>query len=128
MGARLMNIPKFRLFSLNFQGIFLLYNFYSFFKGLNLYRRKKSQKKRTKNWYFRNSIFPNKATTEQEESNIYPTGINITIPERNQEAALYPQELTSALLIQKLSRVHLHRAGPLWGLTGNTSHDCQSLQ
>ena len=51
--------------------------------------------------------------------NIYPTGINITIPECNQEGTLYPQELTSALLIQMLSQVHL---------TGNTSRDYQSLQ
>ena len=49
-------------------------------------------------------------------SNIYPTGINITIPERNQEATLYLQELTSTLLIQKFYRAHLR---------GNTSHDCQ---
>ena len=34
-----------------------------------------------------------------ELSNIYSTGINITIPECNQEATLNPQELTSALLI-----------------------------
>ena len=39
--------------------------------------------------------------------NIYPTGINITIPEHNQEAALCLQELTSTLPIQKLSQVHL---------------------
>ena len=32
-------------------------------------------------------------------SKIYPTGINITIPERNQEATLYLHELTSALPI-----------------------------
>ena len=51
--------------------------------------------------------------------NIYPTGINITIPERNQEATLYPQELTSALLIQNLFRVHL---------SDSTSCDYQSLQ
>ena len=61
-------------------------------------------------------------------NNIYPTGINITIPERNQEATLYPQELTSTLLIQMLFQFHLCRAGPLRGLTGNTSHDYQSLQ
>ena len=36
-------------------------------------------------------------------SNIYPTGIDITRPEHNQEVTLYPQELTSTLLIQKLS-------------------------
>ena len=53
---------------------------------------------------------------EFDINNIYPTGINITIPERNQEATLYLQELTSTLLIQKLSPVYL---------TGNTSHDCQ---
>ena len=51
--------------------------------------------------------------------NIYPTGINITRPECNQEVTLYPQELTSTLLIQKLSQVHLR---------GNTSNDYQSLQ
>ena len=39
-------------------------------------------------------------------SNIYPSWINITIPEHNQEATLHPQELTSALLIQMLSQVH----------------------
>ena len=44
--------------------------------------------------------------------------INITNSECNQEATLYPQELTSALLIQKLSQVHL---------TGNTSHDYWGL-
>ena len=44
--------------------------------------------------------------------------INITIPERNQEATLYLQELTSALLIQMLVQVHL---------TGNTSHDYQGF-
>ena len=41
-------------------------------------------------------------------SNIYPSWIGITTSERNQEAALYPEELTSALLIQRLSQVHLH--------------------
>ena len=46
-------------------------------------------------------------------------GNTSTIPERNQEAALYPQELTSALLIQMPSQVHL---------IGNTSHNYQSLQ
>ena len=55
----------------------------------------------------------------KSSDNICPTGINIARPERNQEATLYPQELTSALLTQMLSWVHL---------TGNTSHDCQSLQ
>ena len=44
--------------------------------------------------------------------------INITIPECNQEATLYLQELTSTLLIQKLIQVHL---------AGNTSHDYQSF-
>ena len=48
--------------------------------------------------------------------NIYPTGINITIPERNQEATLHLQELTSTLLIQMPSQAHLQ---------GSTSHDCQ---
>ena len=43
----------------------------------------------------------------------------ITIPERNQEVTLYLQELTSALLIQKLVQVHL---------TGNKSLDYQSFQ
>ena len=47
---------------------------------------------------------------------IYPTGINITIPERNQETTLYLHELTSTILIQKFVQVHL---------TGSTSHDCQ---
>ena len=42
--------------------------------------------------------------------------INITIPERNQEVTLYPQELTSTLLIQKLIQAHLR---------GNTSRDYQ---
>ena len=37
---------------------------------------------------------------------VHKTNIT-TIPERNQEATLYLQELTSALLIQKLSPVHL---------------------
>ena len=64
-------------------------------------------------------------------SNIYPTGINITIPERNQEATLYPQELTSTLLIQMLFWVH----GPCGSgvaqqphLRGNKSLDCLHLQ
>ena len=42
----------------------------------------------------------------------------ITIPERNQEATLYLQELTSALLIQKLVQVRL---------TGNISLDYQVI-
>ena len=42
----------------------------------------------------------------------------ITIPERNQEATLYLQELTSALPIQKLSQARL---------TGNTSPDYQMI-
>ena len=42
----------------------------------------------------------------------------ITIPERNQEAILYLQELTSTLLIQKLVQVHLR---------GNTSCDYQVI-
>ena len=50
--------------------------------------------------------------------NIYPSWINITTSEHNQEAALYPQELTSTLLSQKLSQVHL---------LGSTSPDYQSL-
>ena len=33
--------------------------------------------------------------------------INITRPERNREATLYPQELTPALLIQMIFLVHL---------------------
>ena len=68
---------------------------------------------------FRNSILPTEQSmrvrrTQTPRSNIYATGINITISERNQEATLYPQELTSALLIQKLYQGH-----PL----GNTSCD-----
>ena len=42
----------------------------------------------------------------------------ITIPERNQEAAMYLQELTSTLLTQKLVQVCL---------TGNTSCDYQGF-
>ena len=42
----------------------------------------------------------------------------ITIPECNQEATLYLQELTSALLIQKLIQVRL---------TGNISLDYQVI-
>ena len=41
-----------------------------------------------------------------------------TIAESNQEATLYLEELTSALLIQKLFQDHL---------TGNTSHDYQGF-
>ena len=55
----------------------------------------------------------------KSSNDIYPSWINIPIPECNQEAALYPQELTSALLIQMLSWVHP---------SGNTSHDCLRLQ
>ena len=47
--------------------------------------------------------------------NIYPSWINITISERNQEATLYLQELTSTLLSQRLCPVHLlvihHKTG-----------------
>ena len=43
----------------------------------------------------------------------------ITIPEHNQEATLYLQELTSAPPIQKLVQVHLR---------GNTSRDYQGFQ
>ena len=46
-------------------------------------------------------------------------GKALTIPGRNQEAILYLQELTSTLLIQKLSQVHL---------TDNTSCDYQGFQ
>ena len=42
-----------------------------------------------------------------------------TNSECNQEAALYPHELTSTLLSQMLSQVHL---------LGNTSHDYPGLQ
>ena len=45
-------------------------------------------------------------------------GKALTIPERNQEAILYLQELTSALLIQKLIQVHL---------TDNISPDYQVI-
>ena len=38
--------------------------------------------------------------SKESISNIYPTWINITNSEHNQEAALYPQVSTSALLIQ----------------------------
>ena len=46
--------------------------------------------------------------------NIYLSQISITNSERNQEVTLCLQELTSALLIQKLSQVLMK---------GNTSHD-----
>ena len=55
----------------------------------------------------------------RSSDDIYPSWINITSPERNQEATLYPQELTSALLIQMLSWVHLR---------GNTSCDYRGFQ
>ena len=45
--------------------------------------------------------------------------VALTIPERNQEAILYLQELTSTRLIQKLSQVHL---------IDNKSHDYHSFQ
>ena len=44
--------------------------------------------------------------------------IKWTTSERNQEATLYPQVLTSALLSQRLSQVHL---------SGSTSPDYQGL-
>ena len=50
--------------------------------------------------------------------NIYPSWINITTSERNQEAALYPQVSTLALLSQRPSQVHL---------LGSTSPNYQSL-
>ena len=50
--------------------------------------------------------------------NIYPSWINITTFKHNQEATLYPHVLTSALLSQTLSQVHL---------LGSTSPDYQSL-
>ena len=50
--------------------------------------------------------------------NIYPSWINITTSEHNQEVALYPQVSTSTLLSQRLSQVHL---------LGSTSHNYQSL-
>ena len=50
--------------------------------------------------------------------NIYPTWINITNSEHNQEVTLYPQVLTSTLLSQIPFQVHL---------LGSTSHDYQSL-
>ena len=45
--------------------------------------------------------------------------VALTIPEHNQEAILYLQELASTLLIQKLIQVRLR---------GNTSHDYQGFQ
>ena len=51
--------------------------------------------------------------------NIYPTWIDITTSEHNQEATLCFQGLTSALLIQRVSQDHL---------LGNTSHDYWGLQ
>ena len=51
-------------------------------------------------------------------SNTYPTGIDITTFECNQEAALYRQELTSALPSQRPSQAHLR---------GSTSRDYQGL-
>ena len=45
--------------------------------------------------------------------------VAFTIPERNQEATLYLQELASTLLIQQLVQVRL---------TGNTSRDYQGFQ
>ena len=76
--------------------------------------------------------FPKKACTLREQQlaeakrmkrvhNKYLSNwINIiTIPERNHEATLYLQELTSTLPIQKLSQVRL---------TGNTSHDYQGFR
>ena len=86
---------------------------------------------------------PKKATTMREQqlnkyqrmrkvhNNYLSSWMNITwsraprgpaIPEHNQEATLYLQELTSALLIQKLSLVHLIGPGALLR-GGNTSHD-----
>ena len=50
-------------------------------------------------------------------SNIYPSWIDITNSERSQEATLCLQGLTSALLIQMASQIHL---------LGNTSHDYHS--
>ena len=63
-----------------------------------------------------------------------------TIPEHNQKATLYLQELTSTLLIQRLTQVHgtlkgslvlwtHHPLGPWAPLHGgNTSHDYQGFQ
>ena len=73
---------------------------------------------------------PKKAMTMREQqlndyerirktSQLISIWINITIPERNQEATLYLQKLTSTLPIQMPSQVHL---------TGNTSHDYLHLQ
>ena len=50
--------------------------------------------------------------------NIYFSCINITTSERNQEATLYPQELTLTLPSQRLSQVFL---------LGSTSPDYQGL-
>ena len=55
---------------------------------------------------------------EKSTSNIYPTGIDITTSEHNQEATLYPQVSTSALLSQRLTQVRLR---------GSSSHDYQCL-
>ena len=51
-------------------------------------------------------------------TNIYPSRIDITTSEHNQEVTLYPQVLTSALPLQRLSQVHF---------LGSTLHDYQSL-
>ena len=51
-------------------------------------------------------------------SNTYPRWKGITNSEHNQEATLYPQELTSALLIQRPYQVHL---------LGSTSPDYQGF-
>ena len=48
--------------------------------------------------------------------NTYLTETSITTFEHNQEATLYPQVLTSALISQRLSQVHL---------LASTSHDYQ---
>ena len=58
------------------------------------------------------------STLNGSDYNTYLTEIKISTFEHNQEATLYPQELTSALLIQMPSRAHL---------LGSTSHDYQSL-
>ena len=50
--------------------------------------------------------------------NTYLTEISITTSEHNQEATLCPQDFTSALLIQRLSQVHL---------LGSTSRDYQGF-
>ena len=66
---------------------------------------------------------PKKTTTLREqqlnETERIRIWINITIPERNQEATLYLQELASTLPIQKFSQVRL---------TDNTSRDYQGFQ